>query len=387
MSSGPKALAVGALSILQDLSNGSNIPALQPLVSLAVRIYTAAEGAKSNRKKAKVLAQEVCNSIEQIKHIYPAGSSSPGLYQDSIRDFQRVLEDVATFVDKIVQRNRFWRVVNQEEDRQELSDYRTKISEAKLQFLVAMEISKSRTLQREQIYPVFTLADLELRQTLNQANPKHTSAVARLVPHQKLVMLRQYHSKSTFDQDIESLMNTRICHLFAPAPFIVTELSIYSPVRDVVKGLYREPPRAFQGKVIQIIRGVLDGMNHLRDNDIELSDLIQLSGIQYDGSKVILNVELPKRKYRSTVASPLTNDPLEICAESIRDQGVLKNDYTLLAKSSKRSLHSKKAWIDIPGQENEVLQELFGLPEDPKGLGGLNPTTCPLASLAVPHGM
>ncbi|KAJ7017008.1 hypothetical protein C8F04DRAFT_1406345 [Mycena alexandri] len=43
MSSRPKILVAGALSILQDLSNGSNIPALQPLVSVAVRIYTSAE--------------------------------------------------------------------------------------------------------------------------------------------------------------------------------------------------------------------------------------------------------------------------------------------------------------------------------------------------------
>lgn len=43
MSSGPKILVTGALNILQDLSNGSNIPALQPLVSVAVRIYTSAE--------------------------------------------------------------------------------------------------------------------------------------------------------------------------------------------------------------------------------------------------------------------------------------------------------------------------------------------------------
>ncbi|KAJ7847120.1 hypothetical protein B0H14DRAFT_2583764 [Mycena olivaceomarginata] len=141
MSSGPQILIAGALNFLQDLSNGSNIPALQPLMSVAVRIYTSAE----------------------------------------------------------------------QEDRQELSHYRTKITEAKLQFLVslrprllprsksvqvAMEMEKSQTLQREQKYPVFTLVDLELRQTLNQTNPKHTKAVARLVPHQKLVVLRQYHMKS-----------------------------------------------------------------------------------------------------------------------------------------------------------------------------------------------
>ncbi|KAJ7714001.1 hypothetical protein B0H16DRAFT_1619666 [Mycena metata] len=177
MSAGPKVLVAGALNILQDLSNGSNIPALQPLVSLAVRIYTSAEGAKSNKKNATALAQAVCNSIEQIKQVYPPGSNSQDLYADGIREFQRALEDVAAFVEKIVQRNRFWRILNQEEDRQELSDYRTKIIEAKLHFLVAMELSKSQTLQREQKYPVFTLADLELQQMLNETNPKHTRVV------------------------------------------------------------------------------------------------------------------------------------------------------------------------------------------------------------------
>ncbi|KAJ7501572.1 hypothetical protein B0H11DRAFT_1992249 [Mycena galericulata] len=289
MSSGPHILVAGALSFLQDLSNGSNIPALQPLVSVAVRIYTSAEAAKRNNKKAKALAQEACDSIKQILDVFPVGSSglAQGLHEDGIREFQRALEDVATFVERISQRNRFWRFLNQQEDLQELSDYRMKITEAKLQFIVAMEMAKVQTLQQEQKYPVFTLADLELKQTLNQTNPRYTRAFARLVPHQKLVILRTYHTKSNFNQDIESLMSLRhpnlpflgasslFCdfdcysNMFAPAPFIVMEMSSHSPVQSVIQDLYRKSPRVLQSKAIEI-----DAMNHLRENDIALSDLI-----------------------------------------------------------------------------------------------------------------
>jgi hypothetical protein len=49
------------------------------------------QGAKSNKKKAKELAQEVFNSIKQIVHVYPVGSSSSeqDLYEAGIREFQR----------------------------------------------------------------------------------------------------------------------------------------------------------------------------------------------------------------------------------------------------------------------------------------------------------
>lgn len=188
------------------------------------------QGAKSNKKKATKLAQEVCNSIKQILQVYPAGSSffsssTPDLHEDGVREFQRyrrpfqyfkltahrALEDVAAFVERIAQRNKLWRFLNQQEDRQELSEYRMKITEAKLQFLVslpsqyfppskiiqvAIEMAKTQIRQREQQYSVFALADLELRQELNQTNPTHTRAVARLVSHQKLVLLRRYQEKS-----------------------------------------------------------------------------------------------------------------------------------------------------------------------------------------------
>ncbi|KAJ7106721.1 hypothetical protein C8R44DRAFT_326384 [Mycena epipterygia] len=84
-----------------------------------------------------------------------------------------------------------------------------KITEAKLQFLVAIEMTKTQIRQREQTYPVFGLADLELVQVLNQTNPKHTRAIARLVPHRKPVLLRQYQTKSNFFEDIENLTALR----------------------------------------------------------------------------------------------------------------------------------------------------------------------------------
>ncbi|KAJ7434103.1 hypothetical protein B0H11DRAFT_2258720 [Mycena galericulata] len=91
MSSRPHVLLGGALTLLQDLSDGSNIPALQPLVNVATRIYTSAEGAKQNKRKAKELADEVCKSVKQILNVYPAAPSSSILdpHDDSVRELQR----------------------------------------------------------------------------------------------------------------------------------------------------------------------------------------------------------------------------------------------------------------------------------------------------------
>jgi hypothetical protein len=57
----------------------------------AVILLGYLQGAKSNKKQAKALAQEVHNSIEQIKHVYPvvSSSSTQGLHEDGIREFQR----------------------------------------------------------------------------------------------------------------------------------------------------------------------------------------------------------------------------------------------------------------------------------------------------------
>ncbi|KAJ7111024.1 hypothetical protein C8R44DRAFT_799830 [Mycena epipterygia] len=287
MSSGPRVFVAGALNVLQDLSNGSNIPALQPLVSVAVRIYTSAEGARNNKKQAMELAKEVCNSIKQILEVYPPGSSSPpcstpDLHEDGVREFQRTMEDVAAFVERISQRGRLWRFLNQQENRQELSEYRMKIAEAKLQFLVTMDLAKTQTQQREQQYPVFTLADLELQQMLNPTTPNITRAIARLVPYQKRVIMRRYENKSDFFEDIKRLKSLRhpnlpflgASYLMAPTPFIVMELASHRPARDVVQSLYRESHMGLQRKAIEIIAGVLDGMHHLRENDIALSNLV-----------------------------------------------------------------------------------------------------------------
>ncbi|KAJ7441012.1 hypothetical protein B0H11DRAFT_2096812 [Mycena galericulata] len=360
MSSRPQILVAGALSFLQDLSNGSNIPALQPLVSVVVRIYTSAEAAKRNNKKAKALAQEAryWTSFQWGQASWLTVRISEPLTT------RRALED--------------------------LSDYRMKITEAKLQFIVslppqllphsqsvqvAMEMAKVQTLQREQKYPVFTLADLEIKQTLNQTNPRYTRAFARLVPHQKLVILRTYHTKSNFNQDIESLMSLRhpnlpflgASSLFAPAPFIVMEMSLHSPAQSVIQGLYRKSPKVLQRKSIEI-----DAMNHLRENDIALSDLIkQLSSIQYDGSKVILNVELPRCKPRSStpsIARPVRWDRRIKGEEpkktlTVSDDGFSKIDdefwkrlQPIFASLFQMFETFDGEWVDIPEQENQVLQ-------------------------------
>ncbi|KAJ7017009.1 hypothetical protein C8F04DRAFT_1201174 [Mycena alexandri] len=265
-----------------------------------------------------------------------------------------------------------------------------------------MEISKSQTLQREQKYPVFTLADLELSRTLNPTNPKHTRVIARLVPHQKLVMLRQYHSKSTPELAVPwrvpafrtgTVYRNGAGLSFNPAVTGRTAdllSAMHSPVQKVIKGLYRKSPRALQREAIEIITGVLDGMNHLRENGIALADLVnQLSNIQYDGTKVILNVELPKQEARSTdTPSPLPQNPVTwappqgsitmkqvffpvrdqtlLLIRCIREGGVLDisdNFWRCLQPPvmSVQPLFNSLFQIGFPDGE---VKELFGLPEN-----------------------
>ncbi|KAJ7434111.1 hypothetical protein B0H11DRAFT_2373767 [Mycena galericulata] len=170
-----------------------------------------------------------------------------------------------------------------------------------------MEMAKVQTLKWEQQYPVFTLADLELQQVLNPMGLGHSRAVARLVPYQKRVLVRRYNNTTTsnFQADIERLTPLRhpnlpflgASSLRTPAPFVVMELAFHTPVHDVIQGLYGESRRVFQRKAIEIVSGVLEAMHHLRENHISLSTLWdELSSIQYDGSKVIMNVDLPKRQ-------------------------------------------------------------------------------------------
>ncbi|KAJ7767891.1 hypothetical protein DFH07DRAFT_1009276 [Mycena maculata] len=278
MSSGKLVLVATALNILQDLSNGSNVPALQPLVSVAVRIYTSAEGARTNKRKAIELAQEACNSVKQILQVYPVSNSPscspPDLHEDGVRAFQSTLEDVASFVERIGQRNRFWRFLNQQEDRQELSEYRMKIGEAKLQFLVTMQLAKAQIQQREQ-YRVLRLADLDFQQVLNPTDPNHTRAVATLAPHQKRVLVRRYKTKSTSKFTIR-----------------------WRVLSDGTGAVYRDGAGL-----------VRTAINIRSSGAFQISGVLtQMSSIQYDGNKVILNVDLPKSKPRPR-RNPLTPSP------------------------------------------------------------------------------
>ncbi|KAJ7470147.1 hypothetical protein B0H11DRAFT_2283416 [Mycena galericulata] len=383
MPSGPRVFVAGALNVLQDLSNGSNIPALQPLVSLAVRIYTSAEGARNNKKQAMELAKEVCNSIKQILAVYSPGSSSPpcstpDLHEDGVREFQRTLEEIAAFVERISQRGRLWHFLNQQENRQELSEYRMKIGEAKLQFLVTMDLAKAQIQQREQQYPVFTLADLELQQMLNPTNPNITRAIARLVPYQKRVIVRRYEGKSAFFEDIERLTPLRhpnlpflgASSLMAPTPFIVMELASHLSAREVIRNLYLGSHAELENTAIKIIAGVLDGMRHLRENRIALSNLVkQLSSIQYDGNKIILNVELPKRKplpQPRPTCSSLFPPAATAFGIEVTDEEVARfvHDVNMMSMDTAYISDLAELFVDIYEQENKVLEGLFDLPAD-----------------------
>ncbi|KAJ7888368.1 hypothetical protein B0H14DRAFT_3430155 [Mycena olivaceomarginata] len=304
MSSGPHVLVSGALNLLQDLSNGSNIPALQPLVNVAVRIYTSAEGAKTNKRKAKKLAEEVCNSVNQISKVYPRvpNSVTADLYAEGVIAFQRALEDVAAFVEKIGKRGLFWRFVYQKEDGEELGEYRTKITTAQLQFL-ASELAVSR------------------RITADGAGALYCDG---------------------------------------------TTLTFHSPAHDVIQGLYGQSRMVLQRTSIQIISGVLEGMNHLRENNFALSNLKnEMFSIQYNGDKVILNVDLPKRKPRPKEEP--TRASFSVPCEPASEHWDGTDISAFMAAINAFDVSSILESIDIEGlvdiheQENEVLQTLFGL--------------------------
>ncbi|KAJ6470908.1 hypothetical protein C8R45DRAFT_1014876 [Mycena sanguinolenta] len=376
MSSGSRVVISGALNLLQDLSNGSNIPALQPLVNVAMRIYTSAEGAKTNKRKAKQLSDEVCNSVNQISKVYPGvpNSMTADLHTEGVIAFQSALEDVAVFVEKIGKRGLFWRFVYQKEDGEELAEYRRKITAAQLQFLVTTELAKTQTRQREEQYPVFKLADAEPEQMLNPTNSSHTREIARFRVDQKRVLVRRYMDVSIFFKEIDRLMPLRhpnlpflgASPLMAPVPFIVMELPFHSPAHEVIQGLYGQSRMVLQRTAIQIISGVLEGMHHLRENKFALSNLKnEISSIQYNGDKVILNVDLPKRKplpkEQPTRAS--FSIPCETASEhwdptDISDFLTSINHFDF---SSFLESFDREAVVDIHEQENEVLQTLFGL--------------------------
>ncbi|KAJ6536982.1 hypothetical protein B0H19DRAFT_380306 [Mycena capillaripes] len=285
MSSGSRTLFGGSLKLLQDLSSGSNIPALEPLVNVAVRIYTAAEGARNNKKRANELAEDVGNSVKQILQVYPKESNSvagctPDLYDEGIGKFQRTLENAVAVLEKIGGRRWISRVLNQQHDAEELVESRARINEAKLEFLVTIQMAKDRTRQREHQYPMFQQADLDVEQMWNSTSRSYTRAIARLVPRGKEVVVRQYNNKSSFIQDIENLIPLRhpnlpfvgASALTAPRPFILME-PVHTSARDVIRGLFYESQTVFQRKAIQIIAGVLEGINHLRENEFALLHL------------------------------------------------------------------------------------------------------------------
>ncbi|KAJ7870883.1 hypothetical protein B0H13DRAFT_1044644 [Mycena leptocephala] len=142
---------------------------------------------------------------------------------------------------------------------------------------------------------------------LNPTNSSHTREIARLRVDQKRVLVRRYRSVSKFFEEVDRLMPLRhpnlpflgASSLMAPVPFIVMELPFHSPVHNVIQGPYGQSRMVLQRTAIKIISGVLEGMNHLRENNFALSNLKnEMSSIQYNGDKVILNVDPPKRKPR-----------------------------------------------------------------------------------------
>ncbi|KAJ7917076.1 hypothetical protein B0H13DRAFT_2322685 [Mycena leptocephala] len=241
-------------------------------------------------------------------------SMTADLYTEGVIAFQSALEDVAAFVEKIGKRGLFWRFVYQKEDGEELAEYRRKITAAQLQFLVTTELAKTQTRQREEQYPVFKLADADPEQMLNPTNSSHTREIARLRVDQKRVLVRRYMNVSKFFEEIDRLMPLRYDALrtseLAVSRRITADgagalycdgatLTFHSPAHDVIQGLYGQSRMVLQRTAIQIISGVLEGMHHLRENNFALSNLKnEMSSIQYNGDKVILNVDLPKRKPR-----------------------------------------------------------------------------------------
>ncbi|KAJ7106720.1 hypothetical protein C8R44DRAFT_326377 [Mycena epipterygia] len=155
--------------------------------------------------------------------------------------------------------------------------------------------------------------------------------------------------------------------------FLTSIPALYTPARNVVLDLYRKSPRVLQKKAIEIITGVLNAMNHLRENNVALSDLVnQMSGIQYDGRRIILNVDLPKYQPRSTVTSSvLPTNPFKHKRDTpqrcwtVTDEGVLEFDSEWFGQFVEQYLDEIANWMDIPEQENKILQELFGLPAHP----------------------
>ncbi|KAJ6533729.1 hypothetical protein B0H19DRAFT_445673 [Mycena capillaripes] len=350
MPSGTHIFAGATLNVLQDVANGSNIPALQPLVSLAARIYTSAEGLKKNKEEAMELAECIRKSMEDILMVYPAPGFSPLSPQDledyGIAELQRALEKIATLVKKIGQQSRLRGFFTHALDKEELSKYGAKVLAAKVDFLFAVQLAQTKIRQLEQ-YPVFTKADLEPQEVLNPTKNCDTREIASL-HHQKPVIVLRYKTKPNFLEDLNRLKQLEhpnlpflgASSLTSPSPFIVMETEFHRPAKEFIRTLYNESPIELQRITIQIISGLLGGIDHLRRNNIALSGLAdQMSNIQFDGRKLILNVDLPCKPL------PLT-DPFTLSAfmnEIFDSKKFLKN-------------FDWESVLDIHEQEDDVLE-------------------------------
>ncbi|KAJ7684190.1 hypothetical protein DFH06DRAFT_1431 [Mycena polygramma] len=304
MTSSKSRIIGGALNLLHDVSNGSNIPGFEPVVNLAVRIYTSAEGAKRNKLESKELACDVHDTVKQILRVFPTLSNdatleTPGLYADGLVKFQRTLERVAAIVERIGQQSRLRRFLNQHDDEEELLRCGKKIMDAKVQFLLLAELAKSDALQRER-YPVFAEADLDLLEVLSPTSTVYTKEIARLVPHRKEVVVRRYRNKLRFLEDIEHLSRFRhpnfaflgASTMMCTSPFVVMEHMVYRPAQEVIENLYHGSPRILQQTALEIVTDVFEGLNHLVERDIPILGFKeQMSSIQYTGRKVILNID------------------------------------------------------------------------------------------------
>ncbi|KAJ6520832.1 hypothetical protein B0H19DRAFT_1086598 [Mycena capillaripes] len=265
MSSGSRTLFGGSLKLLQDLSSGSNIPALEPLVNVAVRIYTAAEvsRARNNKKRANELAEDVGNSVKQILQPF----------------WKKSVDDV-------------WisRVLNQQHDAEELVESRARINEAKLEFLSFIQ-------------------DIENLIPLRHPNLPFVGASA----------------------------------LTAPRPFILMEPD----------GVPEKGNSNYRGCPLLSLKALQEGINHLRENEFALLHLKeQVSSIQYDGYKVILNIDLPRRKSRTEPGPIHCSSPI-FPRTTVRAEDILGRLNNL---DICRILEFAEEILDIHEVENHVLE-------------------------------
>ncbi|KAJ7687964.1 hypothetical protein B0H17DRAFT_1069357 [Mycena rosella] len=233
-----------------------------------------------------------------------------------------------------------------------------RILEAKIEFMLSLTIAK-----HSEEYPVFVEADVYALERLNPT-ASYTMDIARLLPLQTEVIVRRYQSKHDFSKDIKELSTLRHPNLpflgastfMAAHPFIVLESKDYLPAnKAVILSLQSDSRQIAQKKVIEIICDLLEGMNHLQTNNRALSGLeTQMSEIQYNGRKVILNVELPPRVPPRKPLS-FTLPPPAAPGERLNPASFLKN----LFAASNLFLGD----LDLTTTENDVLQNIMTFPD------------------------